>query len=79
MAKKKAGQKRIVYYPPPSEVIDRFARDVCIHMEQKVDGACNTPEIVGDFSRFIKVIASAYAKYLTKHPESSSELDNQEE
>jgi hypothetical protein len=76
MGKTDTVQKVVEYCPPPEAVIDQFARDVCTRMAQKGDAGYATPEIVTGFSTFLKVLSSAYAKYLTKHPESTGKLDN---
>jgi hypothetical protein len=74
-AKKKVTHKCIVYYPPSQSTIDTFARDVCIYMGQKVDLAYNTPEMIRGFSSFIKIVASIYAKHLTKFPDTNGKFD----
>ncbi len=76
MGKTDTAQKVIEYCPPSEAVIDQFARDVCTQMAQKVDAGYATPEIITGFSAVLKVLSSAYAKYLTKHPESTGQLDN---
>lgn len=76
MPEKQAVHKFIIYYPPSQEVIDRFARDVCLHMAQRVDVVFNTPEMIRGFSAFIKIVACIYAKHLTNHPNNITKFDN---
>ncbi|MEP7288646.1 MAG: hypothetical protein ABI947_23070 [Chloroflexota bacterium] len=67
--------KIVAYYPPPREVIDNFAREVCQQLGQKVDAGFNTPEMVWGFASFIKIVAVIYAKHLSKPSDPSTPLD----
>jgi hypothetical protein len=67
-------RKRIEYVPPPDEVIDKFARDVCAALaEQRNDPSMMNWEIASGFARFLKVAARIKAKQLTAEAEKAQE------
>ena len=56
---------KIVYAPPPEDVIKRFARDTCNRLAQ-MDGSFADPEVVRGFSGFLSVVARAVANNLNR-------------
>jgi hypothetical protein len=62
---RKIVRRCVTYYPPPPEVINRFAHEVCAQMGKKVDASYDTLEIAVELSAFVRTIASVYAKHLT--------------
>jgi hypothetical protein len=55
-------EKRIIFYPPPSDVIDRFVRSAAFGL-----GAEYTdPEAMSGFADFVKVTARAHANNLNR-------------
>ena len=83
MAKRKSvikPVKRVVAYcPPPREVIDSYARDVCQQLGEKVDATYASHEMQRDLANFLKIIASMCAKSLTKQTCDDRSLDKEKQ
>jgi hypothetical protein len=64
VARRKPVAKTIEYQPPPGEVLDQFARDVCKRLGDTLGAEFYTPETVRDLSAFLRVTSTAWAKHL---------------
>lgn len=66
---------KIVYVPPPNDVIQRFAREACRRLSQSDDGYAD-PEVARGLSGFLCSVAKAVANNLNRE---SEEVDNANE
>ncbi len=70
-----AVKKRIVYQCPPSHVINKYAREVCEQLGQKLDSSYNAPGMSDELARFLKVVATICAKALNTRAGSTRSQD----
>lgn len=57
--------RNVMYYPPPSEKIDQFAREACTQLGDEFAD----PEIYRGFAHFVKALAKAYTNHLNRETE----------
>jgi len=57
--------RQIVYVPPAAEVIDTYARQVCLTLERAEKGGAADLEARVEFASFLKIVVQMYAKHLT--------------
>jgi hypothetical protein len=58
--------RKVVYYPPSEQLINRFAREVCTQLAQNGNDVYIKPEVVSGFAQFLNVIAQITAKCLNE-------------
>lgn len=55
---------RFHYRPPDAEVIDEYAKTVCIQLAQQIDPSYAAHDVVLGFSDFVKLVLKLQAKRL---------------
>ena len=73
-------RKRVIYCPPPRQVIDEYARRVCERLAERTGSKAYVEmEVILGFSRFLQLSADIWAKHLTKqYEEAGKKLDSDE-
>lgn len=65
---------RVEYFPPPADVIDRFAHEVCKRLAEH-DASFADHEVEWGFANFVKVVAQAEANNRNRQ-QASETIDN---
>lgn len=57
-------QRKVVYYPPSTEVIETYVQKVCKVFEQKLGEKYGDKEMQGGMTTFMKLVVKAKIKHL---------------
>lgn len=54
--------RTIVYVAPDANLIERFSREVCLHLGEHGDAGYNRPEVISGLSEYLKFASQLIAK-----------------
>lgn len=58
--------KKIIYYASPAEAIEKLAYKTCKRLAEQEGKQCYSPEIIEDFTAFIRTTINIQVKHLNR-------------